>query len=260
MKEAPAGQVGGQLCQHGPKAPETSQSHCGARKGPCTDPPGGPLLQGWRCYILPATAPQTGQPQPQQSPPCWDGVSGPDSSRTRPELLHRQPCALRSPAHPAPLPKSEQSSNETEPTGTFPKPGAVRSNADMTQVGVRGKPDGPRRLRCSSPAAVQRGPVRPREGPEPAALCVQPRVRLCAQREKDFTAKDKQRSMSSRDTSKGTILRGQRGARGIFFACFRCAAAEAAVHLSARETFFPFFFFPFFTLPLEKGEDKFVQM
>lgn len=255
MKEAPAGQVGGQLCQHGPKALETSQSHCGARKGPCTDPPGGPLLQGWRCYILPATAPQTGEPQPQQSPPSWDGVSGPDSSRTRPELLHRQPCALRSPAHPAPLPKSEQSSNETEPTGTFPKPGAVRSNADMTQVGVRGKPDGPRRLRCSSPAAVQRGPARPREGPEPAALCVQPRVWLCAQREKDFTAKDKQRSMSSRDTSKRTILRGQRGARGVFLLVLDVQPQRL------QSTFLPEKpFFLFFSLPLEKGEDKFVQM
>lgn len=103
-------------------------------------------------------------------------------------------------------------------------------------------------------------PLAPRAGPGPAALRVQPRAGLCAQREKDFTAKEKQRSMSSRDTSKGTILRGQWGSRGHFFFFFSCAATEAAIHFS------PVLFCPrnlssffFFFLPLEEGEGKFAQ-
>lgn len=162
-----------------PKAPGTGQSHCGAGKGLCTDPPAGPLLQGRRCYILLATAPQAGQPQPQQRPPLGDGASGPDGSRTRPEALPR------SPARPAP-PGSEQTRNETEPTGTFSKPGAVRSKADTTQVGVRGKPDGPGGSAAPGPPRCVALPL----GPGPAALRIQPRAGLCAQREKDFTAKE----------------------------------------------------------------------
>lgn len=80
-------------------------------------------------------------------------------------------AAADSPQPAVAPPRSEQSSNETEPTGAFPS--LARSGAMQTRprLGVRGKPDGPGRLHSS---CLRRGAERPhsphRKGPGPAAL------------------------------------------------------------------------------------------
>lgn len=196
-------------------------------------PPG----HGSSSQTTPATA---------EAPHSGTALRGPTATGPVPRHSRGALCSPR-------LPGSEQTSNETEPTGTFSKPGAVRSKADTTQVGVRGKPDGPGGSAAPGPPRCVALPL----GPGPAALRVQPRAGLCAQREKDFTPKEKQRSVSSWDTSKGTILRSQWGARGTF--CFSCAATEAVFHLSPV-LFCPRNLFFFFSLLLEEGESKFFQM
>lgn len=125
----------------------------------------------------------------------------------------RNPCApggtLRTPR----LPGSEQSSNETEPTGTFPS--LARSGETQTRPRwvSEENPTTPGRLRSSSPAAVRGGPARPPRkgsGPGPAVLRVQPPGLGSAHSERESSQR-KRRYRSVRDTSKGTILRDQAG-------------------------------------------------
>lgn len=168
---------GGQEGRHSSRA-RAPRGPAGAAAGPggapAPSPQPGRSSGARRCCILPAAA-GTGRDRPpadpghRGAPRSGTAFRGPaaqtpprDAARGgAPRPAARTRGAPRTPRRPG----SERSGNETEPTGTFSKPGAVRSDADSTQVGVPGKTDGPGGSAPPRPPPRGAAPLAPREGP-----------------------------------------------------------------------------------------------
>lgn len=161
---------------------EPARAASGPGRAPAPSSRGGRSSGARSCCILPTAlgwgSPSWTTPATAEPPPLWDGVLGTDSSRhprgTRSGALRRAALRTRGALRTPLLPGSEQSSNETEPTGMFPslaRSGAAQTRPRWVSEENPTAPGGsapPHPLRCGT------APLAPREGPGPAALRVQP--------------------------------------------------------------------------------------